>query len=59
MQGAHQCKVEDEAEGMLCINRYVGIMSDVTSSVRCKVAARLATHASAFAGAVAECSRVW
>ena len=41
-----------------CANGYVGIVSDVTSSARCGAAARLAMHASAFAGEVAECSRV-
>ena len=59
MQGVYQCKVEDEAEGHAAHKWYVGIVSNVTSSVRCEVAARLATHASAFAGAVAECLRVW
>ena len=42
----------------LCANEYIRIVSDVTSSVRCKALVRLATHVPAFAGAVAECSRV-
>ena len=45
-------------EDVLCANGYVGIVSDAPSSAKCEAPARLATHASAFAGAVAECSRV-
>ena len=53
-----QCKAEGEGEGGRCENWYAGIVNGVTSSTRCEVAARLATHVSAFAGATAECSRV-
>lgn len=42
----------------LCAYWYVGIVSDVTSSARCEAAAWRATHTSAFADAVAECSGV-
>ena len=45
-------------KGGLCTNGYIGILNDVTSSVRCEGPARLAKHASAFAGAVAGYSRV-
>jgi len=41
-----------------CANGYVRIVSDVTSSARCEAPARPATHASAFAKAVAVCPRV-
>ena len=45
-------------KGGPCANGYIGIVNGVTSSVRCEAPARLAKHASAFAGAVAGYSRV-
>ena len=53
-EGTHQTQREAEGE----VEGWARIVSDATSSMRCEVATRLATHASAFSGAGAECSRV-
>ena len=57
-EGTHQARreAEGEAEGR-AVRERVRWDRERRSSARCEAAARLATRASTFAGAAAECSR--